>query len=52
MLVAAALKYVVNSDARLAAMPTWMSIVLGIVGAALLGVAGLNILQTKTRANG
>ena len=51
MLVAAVLKFVVNSDAPLATMPTWMSVVLGVAGAALLGVAGLNILQTKARAN-
>jgi hypothetical protein len=51
MLVAAVLKYVVNADAPLATMPTWMSVVLGVAGAALLGVAGLNISQTKARAN-
>ena len=45
LLVTTALKYTVNPDAPLAAMPTWTAILLAVAGLALLVVAGLNIVQ-------
>jgi hypothetical protein len=45
MLVTTLLKYTVNPDAPLAAMPAWMAVLLAVSGVALLVVAALNVVQ-------
>lgn len=45
MVLTAVLKYSVNPDAPLAAMPVWMAILLAVSGVALVVVAGLNVVQ-------
>ena len=47
LLVAAVMKYLVHPDAPLAAVPTWLAVVLAVGGAALVGVAVLNGLLVR-----
>jgi hypothetical protein len=52
MLVAVVLKWVVHPDAPLAAMPTWMVVLLVVSGIAILAVAGLNVIQVQRQTTG
>ena len=49
LLMTTVLKYTVNPDAPLAAMPGWTATLLAAAGAALLAVAALNIVQMRHR---
>lgn len=51
LLVTAAMKYFVDPDAPLAAVPTWLAVVLAVGGLALVGVAVMNSLLVR-RAEG
>lgn len=47
MLVTALMKFVVHPDAPLAAMPTWLAVVLAGAAVAFVGIAALNVLQVR-----
>ena len=50
LLATAVLKYLVHPDAPLAAVPTWLAVVLAVGGVALAGVAVLNGIQVRRAA--
>ena len=52
LLVMASLKFVVNPDSPLAALPGWMPVVLVVIAAGLLAVAVLNMLQVRQQLAG
>ena len=50
MLVTAVMKYVVHPDAPLAALPTWLVVVLAVASVALVMVAVLNMVQVQNQS--
>ena len=52
LLTTAVLKFVVHPDAPLAAMPTWLAVVLVAAALALAGVAVLHVLQGRVARDG